>query len=162
MRMFLTILILTGSLVAEEKKEEKKRELPKSGVLAVTALTEGLPIEPTWGEDDSGEKAPLGGSVVRKDGKWEASLVNQSDKDTYYALISVEFKNKAGSLLSSQRFAFTLKPGERVTRPVSGSPSADMAQVKLESWKNISEKPKKKETVKEEAPETETSMVGSQ
>jgi hypothetical protein len=161
MRMLLTILILTGSLIAEDNKE-KKRELPKSGVLAVTALTEGVPIEPTWGEDGSGEKAPLAGNVIRKDGKWEASLVNQSDKDTYYALISVEFKNKAGTLLNSQRFAFTLKPGERVTRPVSGSPSADVAQVKLESWKNLSEKPKKKEIVKEEAAETQTWTVGSQ
>ncbi len=151
MRILLVVLILSSVAFSEEEK--KKRELPKSGVLAATFLdrAEGQEVPSVWGEDDSGEKPPLGASLSRKDlGKWEASLVNQSETDTYYALISVEFKSKTGSSLGSHRFAFTLKPGERVARAVSGPQSVDQGFVNLESWKNISEKAKKKESAPEE------------
>lgn len=150
MRILIAVLVLCTFISAEEQK--KKRELPKTGVLATTVLTEGVEIPPVWGEDGSGEKPPLGANVIKKDlGRWEASLVNQSDTDTFYALISVEFKTKTGSSLGSHRFAFTLKPGEKVSRAVPGPQNADLSVVNLESWKNITEKAKKKESTKEDS-----------
>lgn len=127
----------------ETPKPEKK--MPKSGVIAST-IPGGYGRQgfPTWSDADiQGKEAPpISGSVSRVGQKdWKLVVVNNSE-DHYSCSIKVAQITRSGSTAKSDSFTLSLKAGERVERPVSGSESAVGATVILESFKKTAAKKK--------------------
>jgi hypothetical protein len=123
----------------------KKKELPQTGVLSATGnVGTHINTPGVWGGDSitggSNEKsseAPISGSVMRVgSGTWKA-IVQNSSIDTYSADLEVAQVNDRGSVVKSDTFSVTLKPGASYERSFSANSSSRQGLLKMKGWKRL-------------------------
>lgn len=130
-------------------KIEKKKKLPKSGILSSSVSTGAVTnnIPQTWGSDSdtSGTEAPIAGSVSRMNpSSWQMKVFNQS-KDTYSINVSVIQRDDRGSQVKTDSYSYTLKPGQNESRTVSAGNNSTNAVLELRSFTNLSERQRQRE-----------------
>ena len=136
------VLIVSPSFSEEKAGQEKKRELPQTGVLSGTGggAAAGVAMEGPWGGTslegkDSGN--PIGGSVSRlSDRDWVAKVANSSE-DRYRVTVAVVQYDERNRRLKSDTFSLSLQPKETVERPFRANPSTSHSMLELKSWKRF-------------------------
>lgn len=125
----------------QQQAKPKKKELPKSGVLAQTRSsgTGASSVDVPWGSDVMKDKAPpITGSVSRLGARdWSLKVFNNTD-DVYSASLEVLQFAKGGKRLKSDNYSYTLKPKERVERKFIANQGVVDCALNLSKWKNLS------------------------
>jgi len=143
--LLLLICGLSQLVLAEEA--EKKKELPKSGVLSstysggATSVTADLP----WGEEvGSKESSPVTGSISRaNDRTWRARIYNNSETAPYSVSVEALQYSKTGKVVKRDSYSYTLRPGEAKEVDVASGIDVNNAELKLVRWKDLTpSKPK--------------------
>lgn len=144
-RIGVVSVFVLGGVAFAQSEATKKKELPQSGMLSATGSSgTHLKTPGVWGGDgltggtsESGDSAPISGSVSRTSpGNWKATVQNSS-KDTYSADLEVIQVNERGSVVKSDSFSVTLKPGASYERNFSANGSSRQGQLKLKGWKQL-------------------------
>ena len=164
--LFLSVLVLPNALSADDKKEERKRELQKTGTLASArggSGYEGVNVG-VWGQDDkdlySEAAAPITGSVSQLNKReWVVKVFNNSE-DRYSITLRVDEMNKAGKKIDYSTYSAVLAGGEKWERKFNARENTKQAELQLTSWKNLDEKKRKAEEAKKKAEEEAKAAKG--
>ncbi len=153
----VAMAILSAGAIAEPPA--KKKELPQSGTLSSTGGGgTAARLAGVWGGDGvTGEKesksegAPIVGSVSRSGvSSWKASVQNSS-VDTYSADLQVVQIGDRGSVVKTDSFSVTLKPGASYERSFSANAASRQADLKMQGWRKLTHNSEKAEKVAAEA-----------
>jgi len=146
-------LVLTQFAFADEaKKESKNKQLPKSGMLAVSSISgAGSTVvgDVFGGEDIFGaELPPITGSVSRQgEESWRFS-VNNNSRDRYSVNVDFVQKDDNDGRIAFSSYSYTLRPGESYGQDVSAGLGTSKAELTLRSYRNLTQEEEERKNKK--------------
>lgn len=131
------------ALAQSESVQEKKKPLPKSGLLAVSSISGAgtSVVSDMFGNENifGGELPPIAGSLSRRgDSAWSFSVINNST-DRYSVNVDLVQKNESGTTVKFGSYSYTLRPGQRDGEEVAAGVGARRAELSLRSYRNLTE-----------------------
>ncbi len=141
LQIALGFVMIAFAIVSATADDKQPKKLPKSGLLASTAITGAgnTVVTDTFGGEDltGSDIAPITGSVSRKDEEnWTFRVMNNS-QDTYSFSVSLRQRDENGSVVKYGSFSFQLRAGQTDSRDVQVGFNASAADLTLDSYRNI-------------------------
>ncbi len=139
----LSMLFNSLALAQSAAAPAKNQPLPKSGLLAVSAISGAgtSVVGDVFGNQDifGTELAPIAGSVSRRsDASWSFSVINNSS-DSYSVNVDLVQKNESGTTVKFSSYSYTLHPGKSAGEEVATGTGARRAELSLRSYRNLTE-----------------------
>jgi|GEM_PF-4826107 len=138
--LLVTFLSVTVIAYADDKKPKK---LPKSGLLASTAVSgaASTSVGDTFGGEDltGGDPAPITGSLSRLNERTWNFFVTNNSSDTYSFSVDLKQKTETGSVLATSSYSFQLRPKASDSRQVQSVLRATGADLVLRTYRNLTE-----------------------
>lgn len=118
---------------------KKPLDLPKTGVLATSMVAggEGAQVDMPWGSGNEigNLPSPILGSIMKREGGWVVRLSNASKDRTLSVNVELAQYNGQGRKVKSDPFSYSLTPGAKTERMVTGVDGVRKVELLLTGWK---------------------------
>ena len=133
----LALVVISSIAVAEEQKAE---EVFTKGVISSSVRGKGQDSVNAPGISDSPgdvQSVVMGSVSYAKGGSCLATLRNNSKENSYSVKFQVIAEDSKGNRMLKRSFAATLKPGEVISRDVSGCPNEAVLKLVITSGNKL-------------------------